>query len=140
MTALAGGVGTGGQGGPGGQGGDTIQLRGVRVFGVHGVLAEEKDGAQPFEMDLDLAVDLAAAARSDALADTVDYGEVADAAVTVVGGARSFDLLEALAAAVAEAVLACDTRITAVSVALRKLQPPLTVDIATVGVLITRSR
>jgi dihydroneopterin aldolase len=137
VTALAGGVRSGE---PGGRGGDTIQLRGVRAFGVHGVLAEEKEKAQPFEMDLDLAVDLAPAARSDALADTVDYAGVADAAVTLVSGARSFDLLEALAAAVAEAVLACDPRIAAVTVALRKLQPPLTVDIATVGVLITRSR
>jgi dihydroneopterin aldolase len=132
VTAPTGSLGDGG--------GDCIQLRGVRAFGVHGVLAEEKDKAQPFEMDLDLSVDLAPAARSDVLADTVDYGSVADAAVAVVRGARSFDLLEALAAAVAAAVLSCDIRIAAVTVALRKLEPPLTVDIACVGVLITRSR
>ncbi len=139
MTAPNGG----GGGGPEGQRlpeGDIIQLRGLRAFGVHGVLSQEKAEAQPFEMDLDLSVDLTPAARSDVLADTVDYGEVAEAAVAVVGGARSFDLLEALAAVVAEAVLGCDPRIAAVTVVLRKLEPPLTVDIATVGVLITRSR
>ncbi len=123
-----------------GEGGDRIQLRGLRASGIHGVLAEEKDRPQPFELDLDLAVDLAPAGGSDRLADTVDYGAVADAAVGLVSGTRSFELLEALATAVAGAVLAGDARIAAVTVALRKLQPPLAVDIATVGVLITRRR
>ena len=120
--------------------GDRIQLRGLRASGVHGVLPEEKDRAQPFEMDLDLAVDLSAAAGSDRLSDTVDYADVADRAVGVVSGARSFDLLEALAATVAEAILSSDRRIDGVTVHLRKLLPPMDVDIATVGVRITRSR
>ena len=58
----------------------------------------------------------------------------------MVSGPRSFELLEALAGAVAEATLASDRRITAVTVDLRKLRPPLAVDIATVGVRITRRR
>ena len=53
-------------------------------------------------------------------------------------GGSSFQLLEALAGAVAEATLASDRRIAAVTVHLRKLQPPLAMDIATVGVRITR--
>jgi len=120
--------------------GDRIQLRGLRASGVHGVLPQEKDRAQPFEMDLDLAVDLSPAAGSDRLSDTVDYADVADRAVGVVCGARSFDLLEALAGAVADAILSSDRRIDAVTVHLRKLLPPMDVDIATVGVRITRSR
>ena len=43
--------------------GDRIQLRGLRAFGTHGVLPEEKSRAQPFEIDLDLDVDLAPAGR-----------------------------------------------------------------------------
>ena len=43
--------------GEGGRG-DRIQLRGLRAIGTHGVLPEEKSRAQPFEIDLDLAVDL----------------------------------------------------------------------------------
>ena len=130
MTALS-GVATGGGDG------DRIQLRGLRVVGTHGVLPEEQARPQPFELDLDLAVDLALASVSDRLADTVDYGYVADAVADVVAG-PSFGLLEALAEAVAQAVLVSDPRITEVTVHLRKLQPPLAVDIATVGVRITR--
>jgi 7,8-dihydroneopterin aldolase/epimerase/oxygenase len=118
-------------------GGDRIELRGLRVVGTHGVLPEERDRAQPFELDLDLAVDLALAAVTDRLSDTVDYGAVAETAAAVVSG-RSFELIEALGGAVAERVLALDLRITAVTVHLRKLRPPLPLDLGTVGVRITR--
>jgi dihydroneopterin aldolase len=128
--------------GPWGVGGDgdLIQLRGLRVLGVHGVLPEEQDRAQPFEIDLDLSVDLALAGTSDRLADTVDYGSVADSAAAIVSGPTSYALLEALAGAIAGATLAVDLRILSVTVGLRKLQPPLAVDISTVGVRITRHR
>ncbi len=119
---------------------DRIELRGLRALGRHGVLAQEQEQVQPFEVDLDLSVDLKEASGSDRLADTVDYAAVAESAVAVVAGPRSYDLLEALAAAVATAVLAVDGRIAAVTVSLRKLEPPLTVDIDTVGVRITRLR
>lgn len=119
---------------------DRIELRGLRAVGTHGVLAEERDRAQPFEVDLDLAVDLGPAGASDDLADTVDYGAVADVVAASVAGPRSFALLEALAGHVAEAVLDVDRRITAVTVALRKLRPPLAVDIDTVGVRVVRIR
>jgi dihydroneopterin aldolase len=117
---------------------DRIELRGLRIVGTHGVLPEEKARAQPFEVDLDLSVDLAPAAGSDRLADTVDYAAVAGRTAEIVSGAPSYELLEALAGAVADAVLASSTKISAVTVSLRKLQPPLAVDIATVGVRITR--
>ncbi len=131
MTTLT-GTATGGD-----DGGDRIQLRGLRVVGTHGVLPEEQARPQPFELDLDLAVDLALASVSDRLADTVDYGAVAELAAGVVAG-PSFELLEALAEAVAQAALASDLRITEVTVHLRKLRPPLPMDLGTVGVRITR--
>jgi dihydroneopterin aldolase len=121
-------------------GGDLIQLRGLRAVGTHGVLPEERSRAQPFEIDLDLAVDLVPAGRSDVLSDTVDYAGVAAVAAGIVSGPSSYQLLEALAGAVADATLASDRRIDAVTVHLRKLQPPLAADIATVGVRITRHR
>src|SRR6202034_4258254 len=86
--------------------GDAIVLRGLRVVGTHGVLPEEKRRAQPFEVDLELHVDLAPAAASARLEDTVDYAGVAAAAESVVAGPPSYDLLEALAGAVASAALA----------------------------------
>lgn len=118
--------------------GDQIQLRGLRVVGTHGVLPEEKLRPQPFEIDLDLSVELGPASGSDRLSDTVDYAAVAAIAAGTVSGSASFDLLEALAGAIAEAVQAIDRRIAAVTVTVRKLQPPLPLDIDTVGVRITR--
>ena len=120
--------------------GDRIELRGLRASGVHGVLPEERTRAQPFELDLDLDVDLAPSAASDRLADTVDYGAIAEIAVRVVSESASRDLLESLAGSVADAVLGADPRIDAVTVTLRKLRPPLAVDVSTVGVAITRER
>jgi dihydroneopterin aldolase len=118
---------------------DRIELRGLRVLGVHGVLPEERVKAQPFELDLDLEVDLADAGRSDALDDTVDYAGVVDRAGAVIAGPGKYRLLEALAEAIAAAALE-DVRVVSVTVGLRKLEPPLAADIATVGVRITRSR
>jgi dihydroneopterin aldolase len=117
--------------------GDRIQLRGLRVLGTHGVLPEEKERAQAFEIDLDLWVDLALAAATDRLADTVDYAAVTERATAVVAG-PSHELLESLAGAIAESTLAADLRIGAVTVGLRKLQPPLPADLDTVGVQLTR--
>lgn len=117
---------------------DQIQLRGIRATGIHGILPEERVRPQAFEVDLDLWVDLSPAGASDQLADTVDYAGIADAAIGIVSGSPSYQLLEALAASIAAATLAGDRRIAAVTVGLRKLQPPLEVDIATVGVCITR--
>ncbi len=57
---------------------DHILVVGLRELGVHGVLPEERTRAQPFEVDLDLSVDLEAAGASDALEDTVDYGTLSE--------------------------------------------------------------
>jgi dihydroneopterin aldolase len=118
--------------------GDRIQLRGLRAVGTHGVLPEERTRAQPFEIDLDLSVDLTLAAGSDRLADTVDYAAVAALAAAIVSGPTSFELLEAMAAAIAEATLTVDLRISTVTVHLRKVRPPLPEDIDMVGVRISR--
>ncbi len=119
---------------------DRIEIRGLRLLGTHGVLPEERARPQPFGVDVDLAVSTVAAATSDDLADTVDYADVVDRVSAVVGGRTSYLLLEALAAAVADEVLAADTRVQSVTLSVRKLQPPLAADLSTVGVRITRSR
>ncbi|HEX5267564.1 MAG TPA: dihydroneopterin aldolase [Acidimicrobiales bacterium] len=125
-------------GGAGDGAADRIELRGLRVVGTHGVLPEERARAQPFELDLDLEVDLGPAGASDDLHDTVDYGAIAEAAARVVGE-ESFELLEALAARVAGALLT-DARVRAVTVSVRKLRPPVPVDLGSAGVRLTRSR
>lgn len=115
-----------------------IQLRGLRAVGTHGVLAEEQSRAQPFEVDLDVEVDLAAAAASDALDDTLDYGGLADVVERIVTSER-YALLERLAGRILEEVLA-DHRVTSATVTVRKLRPPLPVMLDHVAVSLTRSR
>jgi dihydroneopterin aldolase len=118
--------------------GDTIELRGLVAVGYCGVLPEEQVRAQPLEVDVDIHVDLGAASRSDALEDTLDYGQ-ACALVERVVVAERFALLERLAGRIAE-VLLDDPRVDAVTVAVRKLRPPVPQQLATAGVRISRSR
>jgi 7,8-dihydroneopterin aldolase/epimerase/oxygenase len=118
---------------------DRIELRGLRLVGICGALPEERDRAQPLEVDLDVEVDLSAAGTSDDLADTVDYGAIGDRVADAVA-AGSPRLLEHLAADVAGAVLGVDARIDAVEVAVRKLRPPVPHDLASSGVRIRRGR
>jgi dihydroneopterin aldolase len=81
----------------------TVELRGLRVFGHHGVHPHEKENGQDFLFDVDLEVGDRGA--SDELEDAADYSAIART-VAEVSGARSYNLLEALATAVADELLA----------------------------------
>jgi dihydroneopterin aldolase len=116
-----------------------LELRGLRVVASIGVLPEERERAQPLEVDLDVDVATDAAAGSDALDDAVDYGAVVDAAAAALR-AGHVDLLERAASLVADAVLAVDDRISAVDAVVRKLRPPVPHDLATAGVRVRRAR
>ncbi len=118
---------------------DVIELRGLRVAGIVGVLEHERTQPQPLDLDLDIGLDLGPAGNSDNLTDTVDYGALCAAAETVVTS-TSFALLEALAQRIAVTVLAVDARITSVTVWVRKVRPPVAQHLATSGVRVTRIR
>jgi dihydroneopterin aldolase len=118
--------------------GDRIEVRGLRVDGVHGVREDERARPQPFEIDLDLYLDIAPAASTDDLAATADYGAAADAVVAVMTGPPQ-RLLESLAGAIAISVLD-DPRVESVTVAIRKLRPPVPHEVASTGVRIHRRR
>jgi dihydroneopterin aldolase len=116
-----------------------IELRGLRVDAICGVLPHERTTPQPLELDLDVVADLTTAARTDDLADTIDYGAVTAAAARVAETLAP-QLLEHLAGCVADEVLALDDRITSVTVGVRKLEPPVPERLATSGVRLTRTR
>jgi dihydroneopterin aldolase len=118
---------------------DRIELRGLRLTGIVGVLPEERTRAQPLEVDLDLCLDVTDAGRTDALGDTVDYGAVCELVADVVATLRP-ELLERLCVVLAERVLATDDRITSVEVAVRKLRPPVPQQLASSGVRVRRER
>lgn len=117
--------------------GDHIELTGLVIRGHHGVFAHEKRDGQDFVVDLVVWTDLRRAAASDDLADTVDYGALADAVVEVVGGEPA-DLIETVAQRVAAAVLTADARIRRVRVTLHKPDAPIAHRFGDVAVVITR--
>src|SRR6185437_15919142 len=117
---------------------DRIELRGLRVRGHHGVFEHERRDGQDFVVDVTVWMDLAPAAASDDLADTLHYGELAERAAAIVAGEPS-NLIETVAARVAEVVLA-DARVRAVEVALHKPQAPIPLEFADVAVVVHRSR
>jgi dihydroneopterin aldolase len=117
--------------------GDRILLRGLRVFGRHGDLPHETELGQVFVVDLELAVDLARAGRSDDLEQTVDYGVLAGRVAELVAG-RPRRLLEAVAEDVAALVLG-DERVRQVRVRVTKPHAPLPVD-AEVAVEVVRDQ
>jgi len=117
--------------------GDRILIRNLRVFGHHGVLPGEAEQGQVLVVDLDLALDLAPAGRSDELDRTVDYGGLAARVAELVARCRR-RLIEAVAEDVAGLVLA-DERVREVRVRVTKPHAPLGVD-AQVAVEVVRGR
>ena len=117
---------------------DRIELRGLRVRGHHGVYAHERRDGQDFVVDVTVWLDLAPAAASDDLADTVDYGALAQRVAAIVGG-EPCDLIEAVAGRVADEVMA-DPRVEAVEVVLHKPQAPIPLEFADVAVVAHRDR
>ncbi len=117
---------------------DIIELRGLKVLALCGALPEERVRRQPFEFDIDVHADISTACKSDALADTINYGELT-AAIQAVVDTEQFTLLERFAERVAEVVFEYP-QAQAVDVAVRKLRPPVPEMLETSGVRIHRNR
>mgnify|MGYP006157448415 FL=1 len=116
---------------------DFIQLRGLRVTCIVGVLAEEREREQPLEIDIDLRADLEPAGVSDRLDDTINYGTVGELAAEICLREKA-QLLERLANVIATEILFLEG-VHEVTISIRKLRPPVPVDLHTCGVQITRS-
>lgn len=81
----------------------TIEIQGLELRGFHGALDEEKQTGQQFLFDVRLVAH-DAGVRSDQLADTVDYTKVVST-IREVSESKRFNLIEALAAAIADRLL-----------------------------------
>ena len=117
---------------------DRIALSGLRVRGYHGVYEHERRDGQDFVVDATLWLDSRPAAASDDLADTVDYGGLADRLATVVEG-EPVNLIETLAARLCELCMT-DARVIAAEVTVHKPQAPIAREFADVAVTARRSR
>lgn len=117
---------------------DRIDIKGIEVYARHGVLEEEHERAQVFLVDVTVFVDLSTAARSDDLADTIDYSELAIEVREVVG-AGSHQLLETVAGHVADAIMARPL-VGGTIVTIHKPNAPMDLVFEDVSVTVERSR
>ena len=118
---------------------DMIFVSGLLIHAHHGVMAHEAKVGQRFVIDMEIAIDLAPAAASDKLVDTVSYASIVETA-TRAFTAKSYRLVEAAAGAIADAVLGASTGITAVKVTVHKPHAPIAAIFGDVGVTLLRTR
>ncbi|MBG01155.1 MAG: dihydroneopterin aldolase [Acidimicrobiaceae bacterium] len=102
---------------------DLIELKGIKALGTIGVLPEEQERAQPFEVDISLESDLSKSGQTDQLTDTVNYAEIVEVVVNVISG-ESNQLLERVAQRIADETLRIHA-VDAVTITIRKLRPPV---------------
>lgn len=115
---------------------DLITLRGLTVRGFHGVFDFEKRAGQDFVIDVQVRTDVSAAAVGDDLAQTVDYGVLANRTAAIVAG-EPFDLIESLASAIADDLLELCSDVT---ITVHKPQAPIDHAFADAAVTVHRTR
>ena len=119
---------------------DRISLLGLRAFGRHGVLSRERREGQEFVVDAVLWLDTRAAAASDDLSLTVDYGALAARLAAIVSG-EPVALIETLADRLAAACLSGSGQaVREVEITVHKPQAPVSVPLRDVTVTIRRGR
>jgi dihydroneopterin aldolase len=99
-----------------------IRVADLRFDGNHGATAAERSLPRRFEVDVEMEAAVEAAERSDSLADTIDYAEVAGLIVGI-GAGPAVQLLETLAWRMVDA-LAEKWPGARISLEVRKLSPP----------------
>lgn len=119
-------------------GSDRVTLTGISAVGYHGVFDFEREQGQTFVVDVACSVDLRAAAATDDLQLTVDYGTLALAIVADIEG-DPLNLIEALADRIARTCLDVEM-VERVEVTVHKPQAPVPAEFADVAVTLIRSR
>jgi dihydroneopterin aldolase len=117
---------------------DRLAVRGIEAFGHHGVFDFERRDGQVFVVDLVLGLDTQAAARTDDLQQTVDYGSLV-AKVKDAIESDPVDLIETVAARIADICLA-DQRVRWAEVTVHKPGAPIEATFSDVALTITRTR
>lgn len=111
---------------------DTIRILGIEAFGYHGVFPEERREGQTFLVDVDIETSFDDAVLSDNVADTVDYGVVAEAVAQIVAGEPA-DLIETVCERVLTMLLGLD-RVQGATVTIHKPHAPIAVPFSGVSV------
>jgi 7,8-dihydroneopterin aldolase/epimerase/oxygenase len=117
---------------------DKIIIKGLRVFGYHGVSRIEREHGQHFLVDAECRLDLLEAGHTDLLGKTLDYDSLVKEIQRIVSMER-YTLLEALAQRIADVALE-HQQIFSVIVRVAKPTPPIEADLQSIQVEIQRSR
>ena len=117
---------------------DELSVRGIECFAHHGVFDFEKREGQVFVVDLVLGIDTRAAAASDDLEDTVNYGSLTMDVKAAVER-DPVDLIETVAQRIADVCL-LDSRVEWARVTLHKPDAPIDATYSDVALTITRTR
>lgn len=117
---------------------DKLLIRNLELYAAIGVSPAEREVGQRLLARLEVGYDLAPAGRSDDLADTISYAEVARL-VHHLASTTECHLLEYLAEQMCQAILAAFP-VTEVRLRLLKVPPPLNLSIEAAGVEILRRR
>ena len=117
---------------------DQLAVRGIEVHAHHGVFDFERRDGQTFLIDLLLGLDTSAAAATDDLSQTVDYGALVDEVVAAVQK-DPVDLVETLAQRIADVCLG-HAEVETVEVTVHKPHAPIAATFTDVALTINRSR
>jgi dihydroneopterin aldolase len=115
---------------------DRVSLLGLRAFGRHGVLPEERQAGQEFVVDAVLWLDTRPAAAADDLSLTVDYGLLAHRLTEIISG-EPVALIETLAERLAASCLA-DERVREAEITVHKPHAPVGLPLRDVTVTVVR--
>ena len=117
---------------------DELSVKGIECFAHHGVFDFEKREGQTFVVDLVLGIDTRAAAASDDLRDTVNYGSLT-LDVKAAVERDPVDLIETVVQRIADVCL-LDRRVEWARVTLHKPDAPIDATYSDVALTITRTR
>jgi dihydroneopterin aldolase len=118
---------------------DQIVITGIHGYGFHGLFENERTNGQDFYVDLKLDLDLAQAAQSDAIEDTVNYAAITELTHQEIT-TNPVNLIEKLAYRIAERILSSYSKIKSVTVTVHKPQAPVGLKIHDISVVVNKVR
>lgn len=101
----------------------TLRLMNMTFYGYHGASAAEKETGRRFEVDCEYTLDIARAAQTDSLEDTVSYSEVYKVIEDVLHDSK-YNLMETLCDRMSDAIFN-SFRIRSLKLRIRKRIPPV---------------
>lgn len=116
---------------------DLITIKGIKGFGYHGLFDFERRDGQDFYVDIEVALNLQEASKSDNLDDSIDYGLLTTIAREEIEG-EPVNLIERLAGKIADRIILQFPQSNSVAVTVHKPSAPVSEDFADIAVTVVR--